>query len=195
MAAEVCREAGLVLRHDDDFAPTSFSPAPAATEALKALAARFEVFANYRRQSDETTWLNEAIKVINDRWERGQFRDESEPDVWEPLPVERESETFQNAAAALDEAIEAVRADNGYAASHPEERRYVLDHLSALAKRLREDAQLSWMYLKEFGFKPLGMVIERFGKAATGIVAAGAREALVAWVKERGGELLHWLFK
>jgi hypothetical protein len=42
------------------------------------------------------------------------------------------------------------------------------------------------MYLKEFAFKPLGLLINRFGPAAIGTTAVLARDSLFSWLKSKG---------
>jgi hypothetical protein len=105
---------------------------------------------------------------------------------WEPIPLDRADVELANVTQALDSVAEELRGANGYAATNPEEKAFVQDKLSAVAKRLKEESQISWMYLQEFAFKPLGMLIERFGKAAIGLAALTAREAFKSWLKSKG---------
>jgi hypothetical protein len=105
---------------------------------------------------------------------------------WAPIPLDRNDLQQEQAAEALDRIIEELRGDNGYAATNPEEKAFVQDKLSAVARRLKEDSQISWMYLQEFAFKPLGILIKRFGGAAIGIAAATAKDAFVSWLKSKG---------
>jgi len=141
-----------------------------------------------------SAWLAEAYWKITSEWMSVEFaKDYPQPDVWQPIPVERNNPSVERAEAALDKGIDIIRSDNGYNATHPEERRYVLDHLTAFAKRMKEDAQIGWMYFKTFALEPLDTVIKRFGKAATGIAAAAAREALIRWARESGGEIIRFL--
>jgi hypothetical protein len=90
-------------------------------------------------------------------------------DDWTPIPLDREDPDQRTALKALEKTIEELRGDNGYAATNPEEKAFVQDKLSAVVKRLRDDSQISWMYLNEFAFRPLGILIKRFGQAAIGI--------------------------
>jgi hypothetical protein len=196
-AVTVCSRAGLIARFKDDFGPETFAPTKDGGSAHEQLENAFDVFARYERQAEGRKWLDVAIKEINSQWWQVSNlpKSQKQHDVWEPIPVERNDPVCKEAVATLDKTIEAVRADNGYSATHSEERRLVLDKLSAASKRLKEDTQISWMYLRQFAFEPLDLLIRRFGKAATGLAASEAREALVKWLKERAGELLSWLLR
>lgn len=192
-AVRICSEAGLIEQHEDDFGPKSYSAAEGASGAAERLRARFPVFENYQRQRNRDAWLSEAVSTISSNWRTVAWSlpdAPNEPDVWEPIPIDREDPAVKEAVSTVEAATEAIRADNGYAATHDEERRYVLDHLSSALKRLKEDTQIGWMYLKEFALDPLTMVIRRFGKAATGLAATEAQNALLRWLRERIGDIL-----
>jgi hypothetical protein len=109
---------------------------------------------------------------------------------WEPIPLERDDDKQTVAMSALDKVVDELRGDNGYAATNPEEKAYVQDKLLAVTKRLKEASQISWMYLSEFAFKPLAIIIKRFGGAALGVAAAAANEALASWLKSKGMSFL-----
>jgi hypothetical protein len=95
--------------------------------------------------------------------------------------------------SALDKVVDELRGDNGYAATNPEEKAYVQDKLLAVTKRLKDASQISGMYLSEFAFKPLAIIIKRFGGAALGVAAAAAKEALASWLKSKGISFLDGL--
>jgi hypothetical protein len=116
-------------------------------------------------------------------------------DEWQPIPIERELEVVEQLTRKLNEAIESIRSDNGYTANQPEERQFVLDGLRAVSKRIKEDTQISVMYVREYALVPLGLVIDRFGKAATGMFAEAARKAIVEWLKQYGIDILKSLGK
>lgn len=149
--------------------------------------------------ADNGSWLIEALRAVNDTYDQLGIKvsdfEPSEFDYWEPLPIDREEPHLRSAIEKLDEAIEQVRADNGYSSTVPEERAYVLEKLSALSKRLKTEATISWMYLNEFGLKPLGQLTKRFGKAAVGLAAVAARDSLLAWLKAFGAKALDFLMR
>jgi hypothetical protein len=140
---------------------------------------------SYYAKLQNVLGLDETTAVENDPQEM----------QWEPLPLDRTDSKQQAANEALDNVVEELRQDNGYAATNPEEKAFVQDKLVAVTKRLKEDTHISWMYLREFAFKPLGIVIKRFGGAAIGIAAVAARESLVSWLKSKGISFLDDIVK
>jgi hypothetical protein len=141
-------------------------------------------------------WLSKALSNIDLKLIEAQDASETSEitqskilageDLWEPIPLDRTDQLQKGAVEAVDRIIEELRGDNGYATTNPEEKAFVQDKLSAVAKRLKEDSQISWMYLLEFAFKPLGIVIKRFGGAAVGVAALVAKDALTSWLKSKG---------
>ncbi|WP_316205716.1 hypothetical protein [Bradyrhizobium sp. SZCCHNS1012] len=119
----------------------------------------------------------------------------SEGDLWEPIPLDGSDEAQRRAVEKLDDVIEKLRGDNGYAATRPEEKTFILDKLSMAARRLKEDKQITWMYLNEFALKPLGALIQQFGKAAIGVAALVAKDSLLNWLKSKGFSILDGLVK
>jgi hypothetical protein len=121
---------------------------------------------------DRRDWLTNGLKALNDQaWRLGIVEEDFEqepPDEWEPIPVDRSEPTFQAAEKALEHAIDEIQGSNGYAASAPEERTYVVAQLSAFARLLKMEAQIQWMQVKTFALEPLSRVIERFRTAAPG---------------------------
>ena len=110
---------------------------------------------------------------------------------WEPIPLTRDDTARHAAVDALDRIVDELRGDNGYAATNPEEKRYVQDKLSGAVKRLRDDTQISWMYLNEFAIRPLAILIKRFGNATIGLAAVAAKEAVLTWLKSKGVNFLN----
>ncbi len=91
-------------------------------------------------------WLKEALSTIDSDALFGRYiseEKEAAPDLWEPLSLERASPVAQAVEKQIDAAIETVRQDNGYAANHPGERQYVLDQLSMMPKRLKEQTGIA----------------------------------------------------
>jgi hypothetical protein len=115
-------------------------------------------------------------------------------DEWEPLPLERDDPLLQKTVDAVDDTIEKVRSDNGYASNRPEEREYVLDGLSAFSKRLKEAASISLGYLKRYAVGPLRTLLTRFKDNAVGLAASVAKEALREWLRKKGISFLDDLF-
>jgi hypothetical protein len=148
------------------------------------------------RQKD---WIIGALKnlppltVATEEKEENNLADDNKNSEsgWEPIPLDRDSSELRTVIQEIEKTADTVRSDNGYVSNHPHETKYVVDHLALAVKSLKEDAEISWMYLKEFVLAPLNIVIKRMGKAATGIVAASARAALTDWLKKHGFDLFN----
>lgn len=192
-------ERGLVREIRDDFGPSIYSLAPGAAIILEDLQRDPSTpFAKYNLLKDRQDWLRSALLSLNETYSRlGITREDFEQSDrdWEPLPLDRSDPQLQKAIGALNETIEQVRADNGYNATYPEERNYVLTSLSAAYKRLTEDASISVAWMRTFAFDPLAALLRRFKDAALGLIAAAAREALKEWLKRHGITILDDIFK
>lgn len=199
---------GWVDSIDDEFASLfvrkndSLVAAPSSNPELEKLQNKYESLGLSRE-----SWLGTALTSVLDRFDIDELnsilidinsnqeaetedRNNKEEDSWSPIPLDRSDQQQTQAIEALDHVIEELRGANGYTSTNPEEKTYVQDSLSLVAKRLREDGQISWMYLSEFAFKPLATLIIRFGKASLGITAAAAKEAIKDWLKKKGVNFL-----
>jgi hypothetical protein len=182
----------------DDFGPPIYMPA----ENLGALwdelgQARDLPFFRYNLIPDRENWLRSALESVNKQFNQLgiEAEDFEKPDrEWEPLPLDRDDQTLREAIIKLDDAIEQVRVDNGYAVTVPEERNYVLERLSSLADRLKHGTHVSYAYVVRNGLEPLNTLIRRFAKAALEISASAARGALLEWLKQHGIKLLQGIF-
>ena len=135
------------------------------------------------------SWLHDALRNLDHTFALLDITDEDfeRPDTeWEPLPLEREDPQLQKIIETVDDTVEKVRVDNGYAANLPEERKFILDNLSALSKRLKESSTISFAYLKQFAFSPLSKLLKRFKDHAIGFAAFAAKEAFREFLRKRG---------
>jgi hypothetical protein len=208
-AIEFLEEEYIVEVVTDEFAPAIIIQHDNFATNMDLLLRRPEsVFRKYALAgAGQIAWLNKALGNIGIQLTNAQSDasaiieiDErndqsSNEDLWEPIPLDRSDEQQRKAVEALDRIFEELRGDNGYASTNPEEKAFVQDKLSAVSKRLRDDVHISWMYLADFAFKPLGIVIKRFGSAAVGVAATAAREALISWLKSKGISFLDDLLK
>lgn len=105
-----------------------------------------------------------------------------ESDSWAPLNVDRSSPEYESAVQAVDDALTAIAGDNGYAASHPDERDHVVwslrEGLTALREKLPSASQIKSMILE-----PLQTAINRLKDSATGLLAFAAKEAVKEFIK------------
>lgn len=63
---------------------------------------------------------------------------ENKNDDWEPLPLERESDVYQEALVASEEAEKTIREDNGFAANYPEIRDSIVWAVGSAINQMRE---------------------------------------------------------
>jgi hypothetical protein len=168
----------------DEFAPHLYRCSSSFDSKWEQLSEdQSSVFFKHSIVPDATNWLLSALGNVNKKYNELEITaSDFEPmgiDEWEPLPLDRADPALQNTIAAVEEAIEQIRSDNGYSSTFPKERAYVLDKLSSFSRRLKTEATISFMYIKEFGIVPLGRVIGRFGAAAVGLAAVAARDTLL----------------
>jgi hypothetical protein len=182
----------------DDFGPTIYRPAAEFQKVWSTLkSTRDTPYYRYALDSDGDAWIRSAIRQVNIALNEHKIRDvdfQNPDSEWEPLPLERDNPKLQKATKKLDETIAAIDADNGYNATLPEEKSYVVENLKDAANKLKKDDTISYAYLKNKVIDMLDVVIRRFGQAAVGVAAQGAKDAILAWLKEIGLNLLHWLF-
>ena len=138
--------------------------------------------------------MERAIHSIHEQWNRVRWKTEEAPDVWEPIPVERDaadSKERNRSRSTRPQMLFARTTD--MRRPIPKNVAFVLDRLGAVQKRLKEDVQIAWLYLKEFALDPLMTVAKRFGKAATGLAASEARDAIIKWLRQCASEIVRGL--
>jgi hypothetical protein len=192
-------EQGMLHEIGDSFGPPLYFPKEAFNDVWEKLREDQNLpFFMYSNAPYGAGWLKSALEQVNAAYEKLGIEpaDFEDPNVeWEPIPLDRNDATLNTAIEKIDEVIEEVRTSNGYADTLPEERTFVLDKLSNLSARLKTEATISWMYVKEFGLMPLQQVIVRFGNAAVGVVASAAKDALAAWLRANTSKAIEWLLR
>lgn len=126
--------------------------------------------------------IEEAQELLkNSRGEKSTRKTGSviHEEIWEPLPLEVGTSEATEATVAVEEVIEAVRSDNGYAATYPAEQKSILWALGSGVNALREGLVTRYA-LDNFLLKPLRKLIERFVDAAIQISAKKALEKVLA---------------
>lgn len=204
---------GWVDSVDDEFASLFVKKndrlieAPSLSPEFRKLQDKYESLG-----ASKELWLGTALVSVLDRFDIDELNSilfdinfdankdindqvDLEEDNWSPIPLDRNDQQQIQAIEALDRIVEELRGDNGYASTNLEEKTFVQDKLAQAAKRLKEDSQISWMYLNEFVLKPLGILINRFGKASIGVAAQVTKEAFTAWLKSKGINFLDDFFK
>jgi hypothetical protein len=181
----------------DDFGPTIYRRTPTFRDQWKALQIKEDTpYSRFALDPQRESWINTALEAVNKELETQKIKTEDfqKPDAeWEPLPVERSNAKLKAATEKLDETIDAVEADNGYSATLPEEKTYVVENLKDGSSKLKEEDAISYAYLKRKVLDPLDILIRRFAGAAVGLVAQAARQAILEWLKDLGQTVLHWI--
>jgi hypothetical protein len=189
-ALSLLQEEGLIIVEVDHFGPELISPTDNFHVAWNLVSSTNGIYSRYERIGrTKRAWLLEALDnlAIQERRLGVQDSDYDVPDAdWTPLPIERDLPEVQAVIEAIDEASDKIKADNGYSATKPEERNYVLDSLNTFSKRLKEEATVSWAYIRQFALEPLGRALKSLGQSATGLVVEAARAKIREWLMKHG---------
>jgi hypothetical protein len=101
---------------------------------------------------------------------------------------------LQAVIASVDDIIEQIRGDNGYAGYVPQDRSFVYDLLLVFSQTLRTAASTSVPFTRKCALEPLSVSSKRFAKTAVEVSIGAAREAIKAWLtKHEFGWLGTWL--
>jgi hypothetical protein len=191
---------GVIEIQTDTFAPTLYRAGEKFDDWWHSNAAAEQFPLIGRLQSlfpdDRAGFLRDALHAVNQAaWQISAKPEDFEtgpPDEWEPIPIDRQNPAFQEVQRTLEIAVREVESNNGYASSAPEERNYVVVQLTRLREALKTEAQVQWMVIKTFGIDPLAIVAKRFGKAAVGMAALAASQALQEWLKKVATKAIEW---
>ena len=141
----------------------------------------------YSEKGDD--WLFETGGVIDDEEADSSSSTEIE-DAWEPLPLDRQNPALAQAIEKIDELIQAITQDNGYAANEPDERNYILSALRSGAQALRDQTVIYRMQFMGFIWEPIQRIATRFGPSAIGVLADAAKESIKEWLKSAAKNFL-----
>jgi hypothetical protein len=101
-----------------------------------------------------------------------------EADEWTPLEIERSDPAYLDAVNSVEEAIEAIRQDNGFAATRPQEREGILQTLQEGLVWLKDKVPTQSI-IQTMLVAPLRWVWSHFGNAFVGEAAKKAAQKLV----------------
>jgi hypothetical protein len=202
MAVDLLMQEGVLVCVTDEFAPPAYKKSGTYQDWFyKVAPEKFVPFAKYKQAKNDKDWIIAALHSVNNTYDALKMTADDfelaqqEPELeWEPLPIDRADPKLQEVEEKLDEAIAAIQGDNGYAASVPGEREYVLSHLRSFSETLKNKAEVYGRQIKTDAIEPLTRVVKRFGDAVVGIAAASARAALFEWLKAHWPKLVAWLF-
>jgi hypothetical protein len=100
---------------------------------------------------------------------------------WEPIDIDRDSEVFQAAAEAVEEAITAIEQDNQFASEMPDERAGILQTLRNGIDWLKNHNPTK-RQLRDMLLSPLNWVASNFSKTVMAEIAKKAAEKLWAFL-------------
>jgi len=175
------------------FGPPLFSRSPYFFKKIETLQQSEESFANYQL-ADSIEWLIDALWDIDSELVDIRISIEDydklggDTDEWQPIRIASGDTSVREVTAKLEQAVESIRQDNGYAATFPDERDFVVGGLKQTVEKLKGDT-IAPGFLRD-ALSKLTLVANRFKGAALEAVALGAREAIVEFVKQQGGTLL-----
>jgi hypothetical protein len=185
-AIEVLVQANALEKLDDPFGPTLYRKGTNFDDFIKGREEdRNSPFYKASAAPNRMAWLKSALGGMKEAYNTLGITEteiEERDREWEPIPLERTSESLQNAIAAIDETVAEVEKSNGYAAEHPEERNYVLSNLTLLSHTLKTAATTSIAFVRAHGLNILQQLAKRFGDAAIGKLVDVAIKALLAWL-------------
>jgi hypothetical protein len=181
----------------DPFGPPIFSQGPKFTEVWDELIGDDSLpFSAYEAAGKTDDWLIPALHALDNTFANLEVSPEdfANPDAeWSPIKIDRGDPAVEKAVSCLEKVIEEVRADNGYTATHPQERDFVLEGLQATLNKL-ESEMISPGYVR-VAIERLGTLTRRFaGTLKEGMIAA-AKGALIEFAKKQFGELLNYVWK
>lgn len=192
-ALELIINRQIFTRITDDFGPTIFIRQDSAFNNYSdwvleedGIARKFDALG-----IQKLAWLRSALTKINETF---ISKEGASSDEWQPIPVDRSNPEYQATEKKLDEALNAIRSDNGFADTFPDERNQVVSALETGLKIFRENSTVHVTYFKAFIIDPLAAAIRRLKDNAAGVAATVAKAATIKWLADSIGENLpDWL--
>jgi hypothetical protein len=142
--------------------------------------------------NDHNFWLRGALRRVNDEYRVLGLTPEdfgSElPDEWAPIQINPDEPAIQEAVRLLQEAATAIEQDNGYAATHPQERDQVVQDLKGGLNKLKSEAvSIGWLRRTVNALKTASF---RFANTVKGQMIDGALSAIKDVIKHHIGSAL-----
>jgi hypothetical protein len=211
-AVRLMRKHGAIKIIQDPFGPTIWQK----TDYLDELSEQREsspasVFFRAKASGDPKVWLFAALQKLNLTAEElrvtsndflaeavadftaGAFKTEGEPvDEWAPITIDQANSTVAEATKQLNAATEAIAQDNGYSATHPQERDAVVQDLKGGLEKLKSGVvSLGWLRRTASALRTAS---GRFANTIKGQTIDGAMLALKEVVKTHVGHALEYLW-
>jgi hypothetical protein len=182
----ILRAEGLLEVEHDPFGPEVFRSGADFRSNFREVAQKYPPFSKYVSLDDSEHWLMSALIAVRNTYrnlgiEESDF--ESLPDIeWQPIQLDPADSLVKEAQEKVEQVIDEVRKDNGYAATHPQERDFNLDGLTNLAARIKSSV-ISSGYLNA-GLDRLRSLASRFANTAKEQLIKDAASALIALAKK-----------
>ncbi len=131
--------------------------------------------------SDVTAFMDGGVPWILTADKLGESPKERDPDEWEPLPIDRGNEDYQQMVLATESAIQQIEANNGYASTEPEQR----DGIVAALRGAVETIKLGYPsinFINASLVAPLNFIAKKFAEGIVGQVAKTAADAVIKWL-------------
>lgn len=165
-----------------------------------------DLFGKYRLLgSSGDAWLRSTFSTIgqkfdsNEVWEylKKWLRDRELPDTpsqpetidtseydddeWQPIKIERDTETYKEAVDASEAAVREIEASNGYAATNLEERNAIVASVKGTLDAIKNGAP-SKQSIRYGLLSPLKFIARKFAETTIGEIAKLALVKLAAWL-------------
>lgn len=181
----------------DPFGPPIFTQAPNFNEVWAALILDEALpFSTYEAAGASEDWLTPALYSLENHFVNMDVKPEdfeSLDSEWAPIEIDKEDPGVKKAISSLEQVVEEVRADNGYSASHPHERDFVLEGLQGTLDKFNQSS-ISAGYVR-VAIERLTTLARRFSGSIKEAAIAGAKAALVEFAKKHFGEILSYMWK
>jgi hypothetical protein len=187
----------MIKIKNDPFGPPIFSQGPKFAEQWNTLIQDEDLpFSTYDAAGKSDDWLIPALYSLENHFVNMDIKAEDfeNPDFeWAPIKIDAEDPAVKKAISSLEGVIEDVRSDNGYSASHPQERDYVLEGLQGTLDKFRSPS-ISAGYVR-VAIERLRMLGRRFAGTLKDVAIAAAKGALIEFAKRHFGDALNYLWK
>lgn len=214
-AFRLMQEHGSVTVIEDPFGPTIWQK----TGSLDDLSDQLEnsqasVFFRAKVSGDPKGWLYSALQKLNLTADELQItsadfqqkpignitleatievKDPEPVDEWAPITIDQTNPAVSEATKQLNAATEAIEQDNGYSATHPQERDAVVTDLKGGLEKMKSGVvSVNWVRRTVLALKIGGF---RFANTMKGQIIDGALAALKDVVKNHMGHVIEALIK
>jgi len=132
--------------------------------------------------SDITSYMTNGVPWILEPDEGGaNVMEDIAAQDWEPLPIDRGNEDFGQMVLATEAAIQQIEANNGYAATEPDQRNGIVTALRGAIETIKSGAPSS-AYIRAALIAPLTFISKKFAEGIVGQVAKTAADAVIKWL-------------